>query len=759
MRKLSILLVGAFLLAALAGCSFGTAAMSPQTLTSDPAVQAGYRTLFVQSGAQGELTLAADPAVMHGYFIAKTAVGFDKAIFERLGAVVGGSFDLNGATYWQLKKNAGLAKLVFDLRATRGVIWAEPELKASLPPNESAASATASILSRGVAAESAVFNDPSAIADEYALEITKALDSYKPTTDGGNGYGTGDGTHPIYVAQIDTGVNMKHFDFYDGVDGTGIGNGTGNSLIAYAKSAFAFTDTANGKFTWVGDGGTLVTIPPGQNWDDVDHGTHTAGTIMAQGNNKIGSAGVAWKNTRLISYKCFCDNEVSGAGSGADWSIYGSLKDLTDWWKVATNHPGQTTVPVNMSLGGSYAGNFELEMINYALANNVLPVVSMGNEGQTKAQYPASYSGVVAVGATNGRDEKVHFSSTGSWISVAAPGYDIVSTSNGENAGPTGWNSATNPDVNTGTVWMSGTSMAAPFVTGLVGYMLSFNPALTPDQIKAVLERTADDKGVPGFDDSFGYGRVNVDAAATAVRTGNVPAAGTAFVPTAIRVSITNTNANYSSGLATPYDKAVVGQLVTLYDQSGAAIALGNTNGTDGSVEFRLLKAGTYTIKTNYFGNYDEQTVTINGSGDQVVSFSFNVPILLVQTVPNLNWLDGASTAADTVITVYDSTGSNIVAGPFDQGTLDTLTVANLASGVYYVNVAPYNSGSIGEYGLDVGFAAVASVNVAPSPARSENVDDADGNVDVAHAKSITLDTPYAEYLGANGEWFTFTMP
>ena len=757
MKKLSILMVGAFLLAAIAGCSFGTATLSRTAIASGPAFQAGYRTIVVQPGAQGELALGTDPSVMHGYFLAKTALGFDKTQFEHLGASVAGDFDLDGFTYWQLKKSSGLTKLVFDLRSTRGVIWAEPELKTSLPPDESASSATANSISRGATAESAVFNDPSAIADEYALEITKALDSYKPTTDGGNGYGDGDGIHPIYVAQIDTGVNMKHYDFYDGLDGTGTGIGTGNSLVAYAKSAFDFTDKVNGTFTWVGDGSPLVSIPIGENWDDVDHGTHTAGTILARGNNKIGSAGIAWKNTRLISYKCFCDNEINRTGSGADWSVYGSLKDLTDWWKVTANHPGQTTVPVNMSLGGSYAGNFELEMINYALANNVLPIVSMGNEGQVKAQYPASYSGVIAVGATNGRDEKVAFSSMGSWISVAAPGFDIISTSNGANGGPTGWNNSANPDLYTGTVWMSGTSMAAPFVTGLVGYMLSFDPTLAPDQVKAVLQKTADDKGTPGFDDSFGYGRVDVEAAAAAVRTGNVPAAGTVFVPTAIKVSVHNTNANYNSGIG-GYTDAVIGQLVTLYDQSGEAIALGNTNGRDGSVEFRLLTAGTYTTKTNYFGNYQEATVSIDNSADQPISFTFNVPILLIQTVPNLFWPDGANTAADTMITVYDATGTNIVVGPYDWGTLDTLTVANLPRGSYFVQIQPYDPvNSLGEYGLNVGYAAVGSINV--NPGRVENVDDVDGNVDAAHAKPITLGTNVAEYLGPNGEWFSFVMP
>jgi len=128
------------------------------------------------------------------------------------------------------------------------------------------------------------------------LSFTHALDAY---TD------LGFGTNTVYVVDIDTGINMAHEEFK--TEG-------GESIVEYAKSAF----DSDGDY--VGDGNGFINIPAGENWDDNGHGTHTAGIIAARGNNDKGVAGVAWKNVKLISYKCFSENSPY---SGADWPIYG----------------------------------------------------------------------------------------------------------------------------------------------------------------------------------------------------------------------------------------------------------------------------------------------------------------------------------------------------------------------------------------------------------------------------------------------------
>ena len=117
----------------------------------------------------------------------------------------------------------------------------------------------------------------------------------------------------------------------------------------------------------------------------------------------------------------------------------------------------QKTVPVNMSLGNSIGSEYAFSILTNALMHNVLPVIAMGNEGRYTAAYPAAFPGVLAVGATNGKDKKARFSNNGAWISVAAPGESIISCGN----------STTSSYVS-----LSGTSMAAPFVTGLISYLL-----------------------------------------------------------------------------------------------------------------------------------------------------------------------------------------------------------------------------------------------------------------------------------------------
>lgn len=708
-----------------------------------PAAEAGLNVVQVTTDA----ALQANEAVNYGVVIVKAVSGFDTAAFERLGATVDSKMTLNGGTYYRLTKANGVTKLINSLRITKGILYAEPELVYKrVMPITRVADATSRALSDGNLAL-----DPRNASSGYSLELTKALDSYKPVASSGNGYGA----NTVYVAVIDTGLNWTHDDFW--INDT-------TSIIEYAKSAF--NKAADGTMTWIGDNQPLVTIAvpatksAAVNWDDEAHGTHVTGTIAALGDNGVGVAGVAWKNTKVISYKCFANAE---AGSGAGWSIYGSLGDLAEWVKAKriADPAFQKTLPVNMSLGGDSAGSFEYEMINFALEQGVLPIVAMGNDGKRMGQFPASYQGVVAVGATNGKDEKVHFSNTGEWISVSAPGYDIISTGNGGNSWQIPAASASEYQ------WMSGTSMATPFVTGMVGYLLSFNKDLTPYQVKAVLEQTADDKGAVGFDEDYGYGRVNVLAAATMVRTGTgLPAVGASYVETKIVATVSNTSGNYDSGLGTvntvDCSKRLVDQTVSLYDAGGDFVSLGLTNGTNGEVEFRGLPAGNYTLKTNFFGEAKTQAITLNNSADQTAAFSYNKNIVYICTVPAMAFNAGKDTT-DTVIDVYSDEALTTNVGTLDKYMLDTLSL-ELAPGTYYLKITAYGGAAgNGNYGLQVGFANISEVAATVTDGdRLATADDSHEDDDtgvLATAKgNLTLDTPYAFNLIDAADVFKFTI-
>jgi thermitase len=264
-------------------------------------------------------------------------------------------------------------------------------------------------------------------------------------------------------------------------------------------------------------------------------------------------------------------------GSGSDWAVYGALRDLCDWWSLASNHPdsAQRTLPVNISLGSSYASSFAIEMLAYALDHGPLVFAAMGNEGRTAAEYPAAYSGVVAVGASDGRDARADFSSTGNWLSVCAPGFDIISTGS---------------ESSSAYAWDSGTSMAAPFVTGLAAYMLAYAPALDPARVKQALEDSADRVGgAAGYSKEFGYGRVNVKRALE-------HATGPAPPDSAFRYCHARILISLRRGAT-----ALPGIDVYLYDDCGDYVDLGISD-SRGSACFMLLRQGAYCATATWGG-------------------------------------------------------------------------------------------------------------------------------------------------------------
>ncbi len=711
MKRYTLPTIAALLVLVLAGCSFGT---SGTTIVGGPAGMTEYRRFTPASESDLAAAVAAGD-VSANHVIAKAVAGFNTATFARLGFTVAGSWSADGYTYYRLKASDRLVKRTASLSRQRGIIYAEHELVSSIP--ERIDVDASSLSGKGAASIASVLNDPKTWGSFGHFENTKAIDAYRDL---------GFGSTTVYVADIDTGINRLNEDFI---------TADGAQIIEYAKSAFTSSDHGR-TFTFVGDGTPFVTVPENENWDDGAHGSHTAGTIAALGNNGKGVAGVAWKNVKLISYKCFAEDT---SGSGSDWAVYTGLKDLADWRKAQ----GITqTIPVNMSLGGTYAGAYELEMINYALSNGIVIIASMGNDGTYGAKYPASYAGVIAVGATRGNGEKVHFSSMGKHISVMAPGYNIMSTST----------SYDNTVGNAAYEDMSGTSMAAPFVTGLVAYMLTYNPTLTLDQIKTILESTADNMGPAGWDPDTGYGQVNVKNAVAKVKSGDIPAPGSVYCTTRINVSVKNINANYDSGIpGNPH--AVVGQSVYLYGPDGKYVTLGVTDSNAGSTSFLALKPGTYKAVVNYLGTMKEASAVLTNSADVAVDFEFDIPILLIQTVENYA-VGGYS--ADTIISLYDEDG-HLVAGPHDKGGLDTLVVAGLEAGArYYVQLEIYDDYT-GEYGLNVGFSLVDSVDTLNG--RGDGEDDLfEPNDDIEAATPITIGESYGQYLG-NEDWFTFVMP
>jgi len=220
--------------------------------------------------------------------------------------------------------------------------------------------------------------------------------------------------------------------------------------------------------------------------DDFGHGTHCAGIIAAVINNSVGIAGLA-------QVKIMAEKVLDSYGWGTDVSVANGIIHAAD----------SGAKIVSMSLGGYGYSKLLHEAVKYAYDNGVLLVAAAGNDNINLKSYPAAYEEVIAVAATDQNDVKADFSNWGNWIELAAPGVDIYSTM------PTYHVTLNELGYLMNYSYMSGTSMACPHVAGTAALIWSQYSDVTSNWVRIQLRCTAEDLGEPGFDQYYGYGRVN----------------------------------------------------------------------------------------------------------------------------------------------------------------------------------------------------------------------------------------------------------
>lgn len=260
------------------------------------------------------------------------------------------------------------------------------------------------------------------------------------------------GKRSVIVAVIDSGMDLNHPDLKNNL-WTNVKERDGQSGVD--DDGNGFIDDIHGYNFPDGTGDP----DPGTGIID-DHGTHVAGIIGAQGNNAVGIAGMAWQ-TSLMAIRVF---PASGDATVADIlsAIYYAVDNGA---RVLNLSIGVLSSPLPASL----------QAFDYAISNDVLPVVAAGNNGvDASKSWPANVPGVLAVGALDGSMALANFSNSGSLVRIIAPGTGIYSTLPGGNYD-----------------YMSGTSMAAPFVAGAAALALSLNPALTQTQLQNLMVQSA----------------------------------------------------------------------------------------------------------------------------------------------------------------------------------------------------------------------------------------------------------------------------
>ncbi|KAK0624837.1 peptidase S8/S53 domain-containing protein, partial [Bombardia bombarda] len=240
----------------------------------------------------------------------------------------------------------------------------------------------------------------------------------------------------VYI--IDTGVRISHAEFT-----------TTSPLIPASRAAAASPSSAR-----VSLGGNFVTGSTNAS-DQMGHGTHVAGTIGGL------TRGIS-PSSRLVSLKVFGGDDEPGSWDYMLAALQYAVDDA-----VARNATGLSVV--NISAGGDRWDPID-EAVTSAVARGVAVVVAAGNDGRSAdGASPARCPDAITVGAIDAADRRPDFSNWGPGLAVFAPGVDVESADYRGDGG----------------VWkLSGTSMSAPHVTGLVAYFMELYGWHTPEEMR-----------------------------------------------------------------------------------------------------------------------------------------------------------------------------------------------------------------------------------------------------------------------------------
>ncbi len=303
----------------------------------------------------------------------------------------------------------------------------------------------------------------------------------------------------ILVGVIDTGIDFNHPDLVnqlwinadedlnkngtfepwhfteirEGISGdlNGIdddGNGFVDDVIGYD-----FVDQQNAN---IGDYLERDPIP----YDEMGHGTLVSGVIAAQTNNNIGISGIAF-NSKIVTLRAFDATGNAETDDIASAIIYAALNSV----KV-----------MNFSFGENINSPLLYSAIKFANSLGCVMIGSKGNNGWALPHFPSDYPELIAVGSSTPSNYRDIRSNYGSNLSLLAPGSNIFTT-----------------DINSSYKYASGTSLASPFVSAAAAMLLELDSSLSPNDVKGILEVTANDVYGTGWDEETGNGILDIGKA------------------------------------------------------------------------------------------------------------------------------------------------------------------------------------------------------------------------------------------------------
>ena len=209
------------------------------------------------------------------------------------------------------------------------------------------------------------------------------------------------------------------------------------------------------------------------------HGTATTGVSGATGNNGIGVTGVGWNLSKRML-------RVSENSTGS-----ASLSVIQHAVRAAAEQGDQC---ISVSYSG-VQNESNLTTAEYARSLGSLLFWSAGNTNTDMTLRQRDLDDIIVCGGTDQTDSKAAFSAYGRFVDLTGPAVGIWTTTTGN--GSTYSSS-------------SGTSFSAPMAAGVAAVVWSADPTLTADEVELILKMGATDKGAPGADDTFGYGRISL---------------------------------------------------------------------------------------------------------------------------------------------------------------------------------------------------------------------------------------------------------
>lgn len=386
-------------------------------------------------------------------------------------------------------------------------------------------------------------------------------------------WNVGLGSSTIVVAVADNTVEIAHSDLTNAI-WTNTGEIPGNGID---DDNNGYIDDVNG---WDAGGNTAANDPdgtvnvPSSAWD---HGTHCAGTVGAETNNNNGVSSIGF-GISIMPIKCTHDQASSTAVTNGYDGIYYAAINNAD--------------VISCSWGGTGFSTTGQNVVNFANSSGSIVVAAAGNsnvDNDVTPHYPSSYANAMAVASTTTGDVKSSFSNYGTnSIDISAPGSNIASTVPFNNYG-----------------FKSGTSMATPMVSGLLGLMKSLNPAMPNSALINCLYSTAVNINPqnPAHVGELGNGRIDAFAAMNCVAatlssapaaqfTANIttiPAGGSVTFTDQSTFGPTNwawnfNNLNLNPGSVTPATANTQGPHIVTYNTPGlyeVSLFVSNNFGND----------------------------------------------------------------------------------------------------------------------------------------------------------------------------------